>query len=160
MDETALEAAEASELVQSCYLPLGLQLTANRVQTLQSNLLSTVRMQMCSFAVLRNIALACQKLRKFDDMKRACDEVLEKVNPDSVPGLRSECGCLGLLFGTSSCSWPKHSEVKALYRRAQARLAPISAKDTDREAAIQEAVPMPADMSTAVHWTHRHPCRI
>eukprot|EP00439_Symbiodinium_sp_Y106_P051354 s1906_g6.t2 len=79
VDETALEAAEASELVQSCYL---------------------------------NIALACQKLRKFDDMKRACDEVLEKVNPDSV---------------------------KALYRRAQARLAPISAKDTDREAAIQEA---------------------
>ncbi|CAE7705677.1 ppsA [Symbiodinium sp. CCMP2592] len=78
VDETALEAAEASELVQSCYL---------------------------------NIALACQKLRKFDDMKRACDEVLEKVNPDSV---------------------------KALYRRAQARLAPISAKDADREAAIQD----------------------
>ncbi|CAE7780146.1 ppsA [Symbiodinium sp. CCMP2456] len=78
VEETALDSAEASELVQSCYL---------------------------------NIALACQKLRKFDDMKRACDEVLEKVNPDSV---------------------------KALYRRAQARLAPISAKDADREAAIQD----------------------
>ena len=35
---------------------------------------------------MRNIALACQKLRKFDDMKRACDEVLEKVNPESVSG--------------------------------------------------------------------------
>ena len=33
---------------------------------------------------LRNIALASQKLGKFDDMKKACDEVLNKVNPESV----------------------------------------------------------------------------
>ena len=33
----------------------------------------------------RNIALASQKLEKFDDMKKACDEVLGKVNPSSAP---------------------------------------------------------------------------
>lgn len=40
----------------------------------------------CSLMVfwLRNIALASQKLGKFDDMKKACDEVLNKVNPESV----------------------------------------------------------------------------
>lgn len=58
-----------------------------------------------------NIALASQKLCQFDQMKRACDEVLEKINP--------QC-------------------VKALYRRAQARIAPRSALDADRDAAIQD----------------------
>jgi len=58
-----------------------------------------------------NIALASQKLGKFDDMKKACDEVLNKVNPESV---------------------------KALYRRAQARIGPASAGPTERQAAIQD----------------------
>eukprot|EP00434_Breviolum_minutum_P012707 symbB.v1.2.011201.t1/scaffold718.1/size169569/7 len=58
-----------------------------------------------------NIALASQKLGKFDDMKKACDEVLSKVNPENV---------------------------KALYRRAQARMGPASAVDADRDAAIQD----------------------
>ncbi|CAJ1338321.1 unnamed protein product, partial [Effrenium voratum] len=60
-----------------------------------------------------NIALASQKLEKFDDMKKACDEVLGKVNPSSA---------------------------KALYRRACARMAPASAVDADRDAAIQDLV--------------------
>jgi tetratricopeptide (TPR) repeat protein len=58
-----------------------------------------------------NIALASQKLGQFDQMKRACDEVLDKRNP--------QC-------------------VKAFYRRAQARIAPQSAVDADRDAAIQD----------------------
>lgn len=58
-----------------------------------------------------NIALASQKLHKFDQMKGACDEILEKVNPNCV---------------------------KALYRRAQARIAPVSAVDADSDAAIQD----------------------
>lgn len=58
-----------------------------------------------------NIALASQKLDKFDQMKSACDEILDKVNPKSV---------------------------KALYRRAQARIAPLSATDGDMDAAIQD----------------------
>eukprot|EP00931_Biecheleriopsis_adriatica_P122463 TRINITY_DN97451_c0_g1_i1.p1 TRINITY_DN97451_c0_g1~~TRINITY_DN97451_c0_g1_i1.p1 ORF type:complete len:392 (+),score=113.41 TRINITY_DN97451_c0_g1_i1:76-1251(+) len=83
VDETALqgdgpEAAQAKELVTSCYL---------------------------------NIALASQKLGKYDDMKKACDEVIAKVNPNCV---------------------------KAYYRRAQARIAPASAVDDDREAAIKD----------------------
>lgn len=60
-----------------------------------------------------NIALASQKLDKFDQMKTACDEVINKVNPDCV---------------------------KALYRRAQARTLPISALDSDRDIAIQDLV--------------------
>lgn len=56
-----------------------------------------------------NIALASQKLGKFDDMKKACDEVLAKVNPES-----------------------------ALYRRAQSRIGPASAVDADRDSAIQD----------------------
>jgi len=58
-----------------------------------------------------NIALASHKLGQFDQMKRACDEVLEKINP--------QC-------------------VKALYRRAQARIAPLSSLDADRDAAIED----------------------
>lgn len=58
-----------------------------------------------------NIALASQKLEDYDQMKKACDEILDKVNPKSV---------------------------KALYRRAQARIAPTSALDTDRDAAIKD----------------------
>jgi len=58
-----------------------------------------------------NIALASQKLGKFDQMKGACDEILDKVNP--------KC-------------------VKALYRRAQARIAPLSAVDSDTDAALQD----------------------
>lgn len=60
---------------------------------------------------MRNIALACQKMGKFEDMRKACDEVLEKVNPESA---------------------------KAMYRRAQARIGPASAVESDRQAAIQE----------------------
>lgn len=56
-----------------------------------------------------NIALASQKLGKFDQMKSACDEILEKVNSQSA---------------------------KALFRRAQARIAPLSAVETDVDAAI------------------------
>jgi len=44
-------------------------------------------------------------------MLKACDEVLTKVNPGSV---------------------------KALYRRAQARIGSVSALDSDRDAAIQD----------------------
>eukprot|EP00746_Dinoflagellata_sp_MGD_P093706 gnl/MRDRNA2_/MRDRNA2_37078_c0_seq2.p1 gnl/MRDRNA2_/MRDRNA2_37078_c0~~gnl/MRDRNA2_/MRDRNA2_37078_c0_seq2.p1 ORF type:complete len:130 (-),score=37.34 gnl/MRDRNA2_/MRDRNA2_37078_c0_seq2:28-417(-) len=44
-------------------------------------------------------------------MKKACDEVINQVNPKSV---------------------------KALYRRAQARIAPSSALDTDRDEAIKD----------------------
>lgn len=58
-----------------------------------------------------NIALASQKLQDFDQMRKACDEVLSKVNPGSV---------------------------KALYRRAQARIGSASALDADRDAAIQD----------------------
>lgn len=58
-----------------------------------------------------NIALASQKLGKFDQMKSACDEILDNINP--------EC-------------------VKALYRRAQARIAPVSALDADMDAALQD----------------------
>lgn len=58
-----------------------------------------------------NIALASQKLGKFEQMKSACDEILDKINP--------EC-------------------VKALYRRAQARVAPVSAVDADMDAALQD----------------------
>jgi len=58
-----------------------------------------------------NIALASQKLGKFDQMKNACDEILEKVNSKSV---------------------------KALYRRAQARIGPVSFVDADTDAAIQD----------------------
>lgn len=58
-----------------------------------------------------NIALASQKLGKFDDMKRACDEVLDNVN--------------------ATC-------VKALYRRAQSRIAPQNAVDADMDAALQD----------------------
>eukprot|EP00913_Durusdinium_trenchii_P011658 g10949.t1 len=94
VDETALQgqsvgAQEATELVTSCYLRLG------RFPGMTG----------------QNIALASQKLGKFDDMKKACDEVLNKVNPESV---------------------------KALYRRAQARIGPASAGPTERQAAIQE----------------------
>mmetsp|Transcript_90211 Transcript_90211/g.235121 ORF Transcript_90211/g.235121 Transcript_90211/m.235121 type:complete len:393 (-) Transcript_90211:121-1299(-) len=72
------EAAEAKELVTSCYL---------------------------------NIALVCQKLDDFPRMCAACDEVLSHVNTKSV---------------------------KALYRRAQARVGLTSALDEDRDAAIQD----------------------
>mmetsp|Transcript_30447 Transcript_30447/g.101193 ORF Transcript_30447/g.101193 Transcript_30447/m.101193 type:complete len:303 (-) Transcript_30447:169-1077(-) len=72
------EAAEAKELVTSCYL---------------------------------NIALVCQKLEDFPRMCAACDEVLSHVN--------TKC-------------------VKALYRRAQARVGLTSALDEDRDAAIQD----------------------
>jgi len=58
-----------------------------------------------------NIALASQKLGKFDQMKSTCDEILENVSP--------QC-------------------VKALYRRAQARIAPVSAGDGDMDAALQD----------------------
>lgn len=58
-----------------------------------------------------NIALASQKLGKFDQMKGACDEILDKINPTSV---------------------------KALFRRAQARIGPVSAVDEDTDAAIQD----------------------
>eukprot|EP00928_Gymnodinium_smaydae_P091324 TRINITY_DN75032_c0_g1_i1.p1 TRINITY_DN75032_c0_g1~~TRINITY_DN75032_c0_g1_i1.p1 ORF type:complete len:405 (-),score=116.14 TRINITY_DN75032_c0_g1_i1:232-1293(-) len=58
-----------------------------------------------------NIALANQKLGRYDQMRAACDEVLDKVNPRSV---------------------------KALYRRAQARIAPVKALDADRDAAIRD----------------------
>lgn len=58
-----------------------------------------------------NYALASQKLHKFDQMRQACDEVLAKVNPKSV---------------------------KALYRRAQALVAPLGALDADRDAAIRD----------------------
>jgi len=58
-----------------------------------------------------NVALASHKLGKYDQMKGACDEILEKVNPDCV---------------------------KALFRRAQARIGPTSAVDADSDAAIQD----------------------
>mmetsp|Transcript_99122 Transcript_99122/g.305544 ORF Transcript_99122/g.305544 Transcript_99122/m.305544 type:complete len:390 (+) Transcript_99122:86-1255(+) len=60
-----------------------------------------------------NIALASQKLGKFEQMRQACDEVLSKVNKESV---------------------------KALYRRAQARVAPAGALDADRDEAIRDLV--------------------
>lgn len=60
-----------------------------------------------------NIALASQKLQKFEQMQKACDEVLAKISP--------QC-------------------VKAFYRRAQARIAPLGALDADRSAAIQDLV--------------------
>merc|ERR1719247_2474269 len=44
-------------------------------------------------------------------MKGACDEILEKINPTSV---------------------------KALFRRAQAHIGPVSAVDADIDAAIQD----------------------
>ena len=55
---------------------------------------------------------------KFEDMRKACDEVL-KVKPESA---------------------------KALYRRAQARIAPASAVDGDRQAAIQEGRALGGDL--------------
>lgn len=58
-----------------------------------------------------NIALASQKLEDFDQMTKACDEVLKHINPKSV---------------------------KALYRRAQAAVAPVKALDEDRARAIQD----------------------
>jgi len=58
-----------------------------------------------------NAALAAQRLEDWPKMRSACDEVLAHVNPNSV---------------------------KALYRRAQARVAPQSALDADRAAAIQD----------------------
>lgn len=58
-----------------------------------------------------NVALACQKMKDFERMRRACDEVLAHVAPASI---------------------------KALYRRAQARIGPASAVDADRDAAIQD----------------------
>jgi len=58
-----------------------------------------------------NMALAHQRLEQFDKMREACDEVLEKVNSTSV---------------------------KALYRRAQARVGPVGALDADRNAAIRD----------------------
>jgi len=60
-----------------------------------------------------NIALVSQKLQKFEQMRKACDEVLSKVNDQNV---------------------------KAFYRRAQARVAPVGALDSDRDAAIEDLV--------------------
>lgn len=58
-----------------------------------------------------NIALASQWLGNFEQMQRACDEVLDKVSPNSV---------------------------KALYRRAQARIGPASARDEEIDAAMRD----------------------
>ncbi|CAK0885928.1 unnamed protein product, partial [Prorocentrum cordatum] len=58
-----------------------------------------------------NIALAAQRLEDWDMMTKACDEVLTHVNPSSV---------------------------KALYRRAQAAVAPVGALDADRLRAMQD----------------------
>lgn len=64
-----------------------------------------------------NIALAFQKQGNFGDMKKACDEVLtdgigrHAVDPQSA---------------------------KAYFRRAQARVGPMTSKDEDRDAAIQD----------------------
>ena len=74
---------------------------------------------------------------KFDEMKKACDEVLAKVNPESVTQLHSTPGKHPTLNGNVINSEDPVFKVKALYRRAQARLGPASAVDTDREAAIQ-----------------------
>mmetsp|Transcript_110150 Transcript_110150/g.310579 ORF Transcript_110150/g.310579 Transcript_110150/m.310579 type:complete len:649 (-) Transcript_110150:91-2037(-) len=58
-----------------------------------------------------NIALAAQKQERWEVMIEACTEVLEKVDD---------------------------SNTKALFRRAQARVAPMTALDTDQDAAIAD----------------------
>eukprot|EP00927_Polykrikos_kofoidii_P040928 TRINITY_DN34895_c0_g1_i1.p1 TRINITY_DN34895_c0_g1~~TRINITY_DN34895_c0_g1_i1.p1 ORF type:complete len:412 (+),score=74.40 TRINITY_DN34895_c0_g1_i1:854-2089(+) len=64
-----------------------------------------------------NIALATYRQKRWDVSVAACSEVLEHVDP---------------------------SNVKARYRRAQARVAPTSAMDADKDAAIH-------DLSEAAH---------
>ena len=52
---------------------------------------------------------------------------------------RMVTGIEGLDPSKFSHDRPHLHEVKALYRRAQARMGPASAVDTDRDAAIQDA---------------------